>query len=154
MNSKVWWILLVVVIVILAIVMMARGGDSSPEVPYGDEVAENGDTPTNINGAPNPAGGTKPERTAEGYMIIRYTNSGFQPSSLEVAKGESIRFINDSNAALSIAPADSVNQPYATFDQSKSIGKGMSYDYTFTTIGSYTYYNLNNKTHVGTVVAK
>jgi plastocyanin len=92
--------------------------------------------------------------TPEGYYVIRYTASGFSPAMLEVSKGKSVRFINDSSDALSIAPADTVNQPYATFDQTKSIGKGGTYNYTFTTTGSYTYYNLNNKTHIGVVTAK
>ena len=151
MNSKVWWVLLVVVVIIILIAMFARGGDSTPVTPSGDTVSEG---TTDTTPTPSDTSASKPEMTAEGYYVIRYTASGFSPASLTVTKGDSVRFINDGNDAMSIAPADTVNQPYATFDQTKSIGKGGTYNYTFTSAGSYTYYNLNNKTHVGVVTAK
>ena len=138
-------VLAIIVIWILYSILGGSGTDSTPPAV------------TNNGGTSEAAGttGTGYERTATGAVIVHYyTNQGFVPKDITISKGESVHFVNDSSLALNISPADTVNQPYATFDQTKSIGKGQSYDYNFATAGSYTYYDLNNKEHTGSVTVK
>lgn len=94
------------------------------------------------------------ERTATGAVVVRYNGSAFAPNNVIITHGEAVHFVNDSGVALNLSPADTVNQPYATFDQNKSIGLGGSYDYTFNEVGSYAYFNQNKKTDTGTITVK
>ena len=89
--------------------------------------------------------------TASGVYIIYYGTNGFSPASLTIPIGKSVHFVNNSSSAMLIVPVDKVNKPYSSLMQSKSVGKGGTFDYTFTSAGSYAYYNDNKDTHVGVI---
>ncbi len=152
-NNKAWIWILAVVIVIAAILLIKW--NSVPEVNDGtasgtvEEGVAEGEP--NASGSGQPAA---PEMTASGAYVVHYYKSGFSPKSLVIARGKSVHFINNSSDALQISAVDQTNQPYAGLDQGKSIGIGASYDYTFTTVGSYTYYNFNHKEDAAVITVK
>lgn len=97
----------------------------------------------------------KRTRTPAGVTVVTYTASGFRPSVVLVDAGETVRFTNASGKALRIAPQDDpvfADLTYHGFDQAKSIGKGASFDFTFSDTGVWAYKNLNEPTHLGVVI--
>lgn len=156
-----------IVVVVLAIVLaiVLKGGDKVSETPSNtDSLASTSASAANGGASSTGAASTKqvntakpttakpvvaaPKMTATGAYIVYYTSSGFSPASLSLVRGAaSVHFVNNSSGALRIAPVDTRNKPYAEFSQSKSVGYGGTFDYTFTTAGSYGYYNENNKVH-------
>ncbi len=93
-----------------------------------------------------------PSRTANGEYIINYTSSGFSPAQITLARGSAVHFVNKASGAMRIAPVDKQNQIYLAFSQSKSVGTGGTFDYTFVSSGVYGYYNDNNVYHTGIIV--
>lgn len=170
-NNKgfVWLIVLLVIAVVIGIIMTKRGGD---ETTGTDTTTETGTPVSNISPAtppaptpsPTPAKTTTkattptpapaPSMTASGSYIVRYYASGFSPAKLTISVGKSIHFVNSAQAAMQINPVDGTNAPYASFRQSKSVGTGGTFDYTFTQRGVYGYYNANNKSHVGIITVQ
>lgn len=97
-------------------------------------------------------GSSLPSRTPEGLYIISYTNRGFEPNTLQIAQREGVRFINRSDKAMRVFAVEENNQVYGSLSQSKSVGKGETFDFLFTLPGNWAYYNKNNPADRGTVV--
>lgn len=90
----------------------------------------------------------------DGSYLVSYTDRGFVPSSLEIKTGKSVHFVNNSNKAMSLTTTDPDNQVYGEFNQSKTVGKGGIYDFTFLQPGLWNYVNRNNQGDKGVVVVK
>ena len=102
----------------------------------------------------NPSSGTQISAPS-GVYVISYVNSGFYPGTLEVSRGASVRFINNSTKAMRVTSADTTNNPlYQTLNQPKTVGKGGYYDYNFVTPGVYAYTNSLNTADTGTITVK
>ncbi len=162
-GGFIWLIVIVVLAIVLAVIL--KGGDKATDTTSDtdslastSELVNDSDTTSaaaNTTASPKPAATTKPvatkpaapKMTASGAYIVYYTSSGFSPASLSLVRGTSVHFVNNSSDALRVAPVDTRNKPYAEFSQSKSVGYGGTFDYTFTSAGSYSYYNENNKAH-------
>ena len=96
-----------------------------------------------------------PTRTSDGKLIIRYYNSGFSPFITEVAKGETVQFVNQSDAPLWVTTDNhptAKQQQLTELDFDKSISAGETYDFVANEQGSWGFYNLNNRDHLGTLV--
>jgi len=106
--------------------------------------------------APKTAGTQPLPRVAsDGTYLIYYLPSGFSPKTLEIAVGKSVRFVNNSGKAMRVSSTDPSNNPvFNSFNQSKTVGQGGTYEYTFTDRGSFTYANYNNPADSGAVVVK
>lgn len=109
-------------------------------------------TATNTASAPAPAAAT-----------ITYTDSGFSPSTLTVAKGTTVTFKNDSSS--SFYPASDPHPLHngypttggcvgSTFDACASIPSGSSWSFTFNIAGSWGYHNHLNPSQRGTVAVQ
>src|SRR3989344_5873839 len=159
-GGFIWFIVAIVLAVVLAIVL--KNGDKSETETGLDSGSsttsrELATTSSTASANPNaklvapvhkPAVKIVPKMTASGAYIVYYTSGGFSPASLSLVRGQSsVHFVNNSSAALRIAPVDTRNRPYADFSQSKSVGYGGTFDYTFISPGAYGYYNENNKAH-------
>lgn len=149
-NATFWTVLVLIAILVGSYFMWIKGPGLDQTTVNNPDSSSTNDTTTSAS-----VDNTKLPRDQYGNVIVRYTSTGFVPTSLTLSKGDGVTFRNDSDTSLQISPADPVNEPYATFDQEKaSLGAGGTYSYTFTTIGSYTYFNQNMKTDTGKITVK
>lgn len=95
-----------------------------------------------------------PTMTKEGYYLISYTDKGFIPKTLEISAGKSVRFVNNASKAMRIFADDKTSSLYNEMNQSKTVGRGGIYDFTFVTAGTWAYHNENNPVDKGVVVVK
>jgi plastocyanin len=86
---------------------------------------------------------------------ITYTANGFTPSSVIVAKGAKVTFVNNSNAGMWVASdPHPTHNGYPDFDAEKAISNGGSYSFTFDKEGSWGYHNHLNPTNKGTIIVQ
>ena len=86
---------------------------------------------------------------------VSYTDKGFTPAVLEVSRGTSVKFVNNSSKAMRIMSTDLVDrQPSNEINESKTVGKGAVYSLTLNTPFVYGYRNANYPSDIGTVVVK
>ncbi len=97
---------------------------------------------------------TAPTMTKSGAYIVSYTDSGFVPAKLEIAKGKSVHFVNSSNKAMSLTTIDPNSQVFREFNQEATVGRGGSYDFTFLSEGTWWYVNRNSQKELGTIIVK
>lgn len=101
--------------------------------------------------------------TANGNLYapanVMYSNNGFVPSLMQIYAGQKIIFTNTTGRSGMQIVVDSMpavakdNNPL--FGQSKPIGKGETYEYIFTTEGTYDYYSKSNGgAHAKIIVVK
>jgi len=94
-------------------------------------------------------------QASEDRFIVRYNASGFSPKSIEIKRGEAIKFVNDTNQTMWVASNDHPTHTlYPGFDQGKSVGKGGTFIFTFTEAGSWKYHNHNKSADMGTIIVK
>lgn len=123
----------------------------------------NTDTPVGIQVTPTPPSGvnsTKPPlaqtRVKEGtkyVTIVTVSDAGFSPSNFMVYPGETVRFVNKDQQSMRIIgdTADGL-LPYPGFDQTKSVGKGGTYQFIFSQLGAWGFINQYNPTHPSLIV--
>ena len=92
--------------------------------------------------------------------LISYTKGGFQPDTLTVQKGDTVRFVNNSSEQLWVASVGSgSNQIYpgtsscggSTFDSCGPLQPGDFWEFTFTQSGTYDFQNNVDPTKSGTI---
>jgi hypothetical protein len=91
----------------------------------------------------------------DGALLIRYTNAGFSPASIQTHLRQVIRFRNDSDGALRVAPSVSASDAehyYSNLEQGSTVAKGGSFDFGIGRVGVFPYTNLNNLNHTGLLV--
>ncbi len=108
-------------------------------------------------GEPVPASMMQPEINA-GHMMggnmvsVKYTNSGFVPSKIEIAMGTMVEFTNESDKEMWVTSNDHPgHEILPTFDQFKTKGKGGIYTYVFDKAGTWKYHDHINPQLVGTI---
>lgn len=90
--------------------------------------------------------------TKDGLYVVYYTNGGFSPATLRIVKGKGVRFINNSDKAMRIFADLKYDNLYSALNQSKTVGRGATYDFVFNEAGNWAYHNENNQNDRGTVV--
>lgn len=105
------------------------------------------------------------------FTVITLTDNGFSPSSVTIAVGETVRFINDSSRGMWIgADEHPTHTEYdgtstrehcsngmstgGSFDQCTSVANGEFWDYTFTKSGTFGFHNHVGASHTGTVIVR
>ena len=158
-NSNNWWAIGgIVVILILGLVWW----QNKPALaPTDINTTEGSNVSTSTTGVPKTAVSksvtTKlPSVTKEGIYLIYYTSKGFVPMSLDIPVGKSVRFINNSGGkSMRIGSTDTTNNPvYNALNQSKTVGAGGTYEYTFVDKGIFTYSNKNNPADQGSITVR
>ena len=88
--------------------------------------------------------------------MVRITSSGFEPATIIVKKGDSLRFVNQDQKVHRI-----VSDPHPThallpgFDSIEPLEQAESYSFIFEKTGTFTYHDeLNPLTLKGTVVVQ
>jgi plastocyanin len=122
-------------------------------------------TPSNTT----PTGTTSPTTGTSVKPTITYTNNGFSPSTLTVALGTTVTFVNQSSNPMWVASnPHPTHQGYdgttknthcasgytgpAPFDECTTVDSGGTYTFTFTKTGSWGYHNHALESDGGTVV--
>lgn len=99
-----------------------------------------------------PVGSPTVSNDVDDGLTIRYTDTGFVPSSITVDSKDAITFLNDSNSAMWITPYRTSGSGVCSgLDQGRSIGREGEYVFTFNEVGIWQFKNLNDNTHIGTV---
>jgi plastocyanin len=158
---------LVILIIILAAVGYYLFQSQKVVAPAQDEITQSevststSDTINNTVPAKTAVKTTKttttsslPTMTKEGYYLVSYTDKGFVPASLQIAAGKSVRFVNNASRAMRIFADDKTSTLYSEMNQSKTVGRGGIYDFTFGTAGTWAYHNENNLADKGVVIVK
>ena len=97
--------------------------------------------------------------------LVSYTGKGFEPMSVTVKKGDTVRFTNNSNEDLWIAsagtpggsvyPAGVGNEcGQSAFDSCRSMKHGEFWEFTFTEVGTWGYKNNADTKMAGVVMVK
>lgn len=143
-NYLVWGV--VALVVVLAGYYLVKGYQSPASQTQNQPVTVKTVTPTRV-------AATSAEVKAK--VTADYTDSGFTPKTVTVKLGDTVTWTNKSGKAMWVASAPHpVHTDLPGFDQLKSVGKGDTYSYTFTKVGSWKYHNHLGPTDTGTVVVK
>lgn len=95
-----------------------------------------------------------PVLTKTGAYLVSYTGYGFSPAKLTIARGKSVHFVNNSSKAMSLTAVDQMSQIYRELNQEQSVGRGGSYDFTFSTPGAWDYTNRNSRVDRGVIIVQ
>lgn len=112
------------------------------------------------------------KKTTEGAMVkerkettVVYTEDGFTPATVEVRKGDTIRFENRSNRDMwpasafhpthTIYPEKSASDCLgSSFDACRGVPPGESWSFTFNSVGTWRYHDHLSAAKTGTVVVE
>lgn len=90
-----------------------------------------------------------------GGNVVKITDNGFEPSTLTINAGDTVKFENDSSDdAWPASDVHPTHELYAGFDAQKPLLAGDSYSFTFTKTGSWGYHNHLEPDVQGTIVVK
>jgi|SRR3989344_3414369 len=90
-----------------------------------------------------------------GMARIRYTNEGFIPSTIEVAPGTMVEFVNESDQDMWVASdMHPTHERLPTFDQFRPYKPGGMYRYTFDEAGTWPYHDHLRPTDIGEIVVQ
>lgn len=103
------------------------------------------------------------EAEVSGPVTVTYTNNGFTPKKINVSKGDTVKWVNESSRRMWVASAvHPIHTIYpekteadclgSSFDACTGISVGQSYEFTFNEAGSWNYHNHLVASQVGTVV--
>ena len=144
------WIFIVVIILFIVGGFMFLGGDNAGETVVEEEASAEvvGDAT-----APKTTGGGNEIPPADN-LTVSYTSEGFSPFILEVNAGDTVNFVNNSNATMWVTSEahPTADQHYPEFGMSKSFDPGDTYVFQFTLTGAWGYKNLNNEKHLGAII--
>ncbi|MDQ3238909.1 MAG: cupredoxin domain-containing protein [bacterium] len=100
----------------------------------------------------------KPDSSTAGHSMgdmptVRYTNTGYEPSVLEVPVGVMVKFINDSDENMWVASNEHPGHGMLpTFDQFSFGKKGSNYTYVFDKKGTWPFHDHINPEREGVII--
>ncbi len=164
-NTSKWvWGIVAVIVVIGLILIANKGSEQQPQ----NENSIVTQSETETVGTTTVTDTVKPATTVKRVVkptavtpkpannVVRYTSKGFEPSILEINRGESVEFVNQSDKAMVIKSHDETPENfYPGFSQeSGPLGKGGKFYFAFTLPGTWFYYNLNGNKEQGIIIVK
>ena len=150
-NAVIVFLVIMVVVLLYQVNALAPSiEDVTPTVSSTDQAAPPDGSPE-IK-APAKAAVVAPTRAKDGTYLVSYTDSGFVPRGLEIKRGSTVRWTNNSSKAMRIKTIDLIDRkPTNSINQSVSVGRGATYSYTFNDPYIYGYTNENNTKDTGTI---
>ena len=154
------WALVILLALACAYLLATRAGvleqisqpaPASGEVTFGDEIRE--------GVAPVPALSQELSESlaqSTGFQaLVSFTDDGFEPGSLTVQAGDTVRFTNNSSGNLLVRATDAADAPCepGSFDSCKALEPQEFWEYTFPTAGTWHYSNESG-TRTGVVTAE
>lgn len=96
-----------------------------------------------------------PPAPAPDNAVVYYRDGGFQPSTLTIAAGRIVTFVNQSSKPMWVASANHpTHEVFSEFDQLKSVPNGGTYVFTFDEVGSWNYHNHVGSSDRGTIIVQ
>jgi plastocyanin len=77
----------------------------------------------------------------DGIYVIQYTDDGFVPKTIQIPRGKGVRFVNQSSRGMRIFSDANSDSKFVDLNQSKTLGKGGTYTFSFVTEGLWQYHN-------------
>lgn len=150
-NATIVFLVILVVLLLYQVNALAPSvGESMYTTPSSETSSDTGTkatAPVMQKAAPQPV-----TRAQDGTYLVSYTNSGFSPKYIEIPRGSTVRWTNNSSKAMRIKTLDLIDrQPTNKMNQSVSVAKGASYSFTFNDPYIYGYTNENNTKDTGTI---
>lgn len=144
----------IAILVVGLVLVAAACNKNNPPVVNVDvnTPADNNSQPgSNNNNSGNPLVDVNVSKTYE----IKMTNNGFEPSTLTINKGDTVKFVNndDTNRWPASAPHPT-HTDYPEFDAKKGILAGSSWSFTFDRTGAWKFHDHLIPTMFGTVTVK
>lgn len=91
------------------------------------------------------------ELTQDSLTIV-YTNEGFMPKEISIKKGQTVKFINESDRKMWVASNDHPSHLiYPEFDQKEITVRGAVYEFKFEKTGNWDFHNHLFSSHGGTI---
>ncbi|MDO8538207.1 MAG: cupredoxin domain-containing protein [archaeon] len=131
------------IIALIAIISIVLVTGCTQQPPAGGASTGNEDeTPTTGNGDLGPV------ETVE----VSITTNGFEPSSIEINKGDTINFTNnDSQPHWPASNPHPIHSDVSGFDARQGLSQGESYSFTFNTAGNFGFHDHLNPSMTGTI---
>jgi len=96
----------------------------------------------------------EPPPTSE-VVIVRATDSGYEPSSITVKEGTTVTFENESSRPVQSASAvHPIHQMLPGFDALRGFAPGESYSFTFQSAGTWQYHNHLRPQQTGVIIVE
>ena len=87
--------------------------------------------------------------------VVSYTESGFDPTSLEIHLGDTVRWVNQGDKLMWVASdIHPTHKLFPEFDHKRAVGSGSFYEFTFEKLGDWTYHNHVSANHLGTITVE
>jgi len=88
-------------------------------------------------------------------VIVRVTDSGYEPGSISVRVGTTVTFVNESSRPVQTASdVHPIHQLLPGFDALRGFAPGESYSFTFQKVGTWRYHNHFRAQHGGVVIVE
>lgn len=130
------WVLIILLLVLLSVAVLYFGSD----VSYEPATASTG-----RNGA------VRPPRA---YSVL-YSGGVFSPTNLRIHSGDTVKFQNNSLAAVRIVPDTEKDQLNGVgFSNIGEISSKNSFSYTFSSQGIFNYHNERNPNEAGAIIIR
>ncbi len=163
------WIIAIVVVVAGISFLMWYNHSNPPSVSVSPTVTATADgsvSPSPSSSATPSSSPTitpKTSATPVSKATVTYTDSGYSPSSVTIAVGGSVTFINKSSRNMwTASDPHPIHNGYpedggcinSDFDECKAEPNGASYTFTFTKAGTWGYHNHSRSSDKGVVIVK
>ncbi|MDE1924727.1 MAG: hypothetical protein KGH79_00920 [Patescibacteria group bacterium] len=159
-TSTIVWIVIVLIIIVGGVWWYSSSSNNAPaagQAQDNTQAAAAGNTQANA-----------PANSAPMSATVTYTAQGFSPSTVTIASGGTVRFVNQSGGAMYIASnPHPTHEGYdgttrsehcaagytgpAPFDQCTT---GNTFSFTFTKTGTFGYHNHTDPSIMGTVIVQ
>lgn len=88
-------------------------------------------------------------------ITVNYTDKGFIPPLIEIQKGQTVQFVNQSAGGMWIGSGPHpTHTEYPEFDAKKNFPNGGIYEFTFNKVGSWSYHNHIGSEKTGMIIVK
>lgn len=146
MKSK-FFIIVLIVIITTGIYFAVKKSPAQPVQTQSENSSSSENFQNNMDETPSVETISK--------TVVNYTDAGFNPSSIEIKKGDTVQFVNKSSGGMWVASGPHPTHTiYPEFDAKKSVPNGGIYEFTFTKVGSWSYHNHAGPEKSGTIIVK
>lgn len=148
---------------VVALVASGCAADSNADTSQNDNLSTPEDTQS-----PEDSDDSQSSNSSDSPVTVTYTDSGFQPSTVTIQKGQTVRWESEASGSMWVASSrhpthmeyagssrtehcSNGEQTSSAFDQCSS---GSSFSFTFEKTGDWNYHNHDSPSHLGTVVVE
>jgi plastocyanin len=127
-----------------------------PATPTPATKPKSATTPTTPAVTATPGAGARTFEKGFYVTTIYLTNAGFEPATIEINKGEEVRFVDKSSGIMSVVADDKTSSLYyRSIKQPSTIQKTSTFQMGLPELGIFNYYNLNGTPRKsGTIIVK